>query len=149
MEIKKVNGNYSDFLFLCRQLEKFQFDLLPILKEKDYSLTDDLDKIEGFVLYLDEKPIGSIGLKHVSQTVCEIVRVFVCENYRRKGYAKILFKKIEDLAREMGYNKAEMVAWAKAQSAIALYKKLGYIQSQEKMSEWYGGEYYIEMFKVL
>lgn len=149
MKIVKVNGNNPDFMYLCKELENFQFDLLPILKEKNYSLTDDLDEVIGFVMYINELPIGSIGLKRISENVCEIVRVFVCENFRGKGYAKILFEKIEGLAKLMGFKKAEMVAWAKAKSAINLYKKLNYNMSAEKPSEWFGGNAYIELFKDL
>ena len=149
MELLKVTGENLDFAYLCGELEKFQFDMLPILKEKDYSLTNDLAGIDGFVLYDNEKPIGSIGLKKVSDDVCEIVRVFVSEKYRGKNYAKLLFDAIENLAKEMGYLKAEMVAWEKATSALRLYEKLNYKIRDRKLSEWYGGNVYLELFKDL
>ena len=101
MQIVKVKGNNKDFKLMCEQLENFQFNMIPALKEKGYSLTDDLNEVIGFVLYDDNKPIGSIGLKRVSDEVCEIVRVFVLDDYRGNGYAGMLFEKIEDLAREM------------------------------------------------
>lgn len=149
MEIIKVNGKHQDFKNLCEELENFQFDMIPVLKEKEYSLTDDLNDITGYVLYDGEKPIGSIGLKNVNQDICEIVRVFVLEEYRGNGYARILFEKIENLAREIGYKKAEMVAWCDAGSALRLYEKLGYKKSEEKSSEWFGGSKYVELHKNL
>ena len=149
MEIKQVSGTNPDFVHLCKELENFQYTLLPILKEKNYSLTNNLEDIIGFVLYINNRPIGSIGLKKISENVCEIVRVFVCEDFRGKNYAKILFEKIENLAKTMGFKKAEMVAWAKATSALRLYQKLKYNMSDEKPSEWYGGSTYIEIYKNL
>lgn len=149
MKILQVKGSNPDFILLCKKLENFQFNLLPILKEKEYSLTNNLDDIIGFILYIDNTPIGSIGLKKISNDVCEIVRVFVREEYRGKNYAKILFEKIEHLAKNMGYKKAEMVAWSKATSALKLYNKLGYIIAQENLSEWYGGNSYVELYKDL
>lgn len=149
MNILKVAGRNPDFVFLCEELEKFQYNMLPVLKEKDYSLTNDLDDVEGFILYVDNKPIGSIGLKRISKDVCEIVRVFVHEDYRGRGYAKTLFKQVEDYARLLGFKKAQIVAWAKATTALKLYQKQNYTMSEEKLSEWYGGHGYYEFFKHL
>ena len=147
MKILEVNGSNDDFVYLCHELEKFQFNLMPILKEKGYNLTEGLHDIKGYILYVDEKPIGSIGLKKVSNGLCEIVRVFVCEEYRGRGYARILFDKIENLAKSLGFESAEIVAWSLAKSAVKLYKKLGYICSEEKDSERYVGLKYVEFLK--
>ena len=149
MEILKVEGLDKDFKMLCEQLEEFQFNMIPILKEKDYSLTKDLEKVIGFVLYDNKKPIGSIGLKKSSDDTCEIVRVFVLEDYRGNGYAGMLFEKVETLAKELGFKNAELVAWCDAKSALRLYEKMGFMKSEEKISEWYGGFKYVELFKKL
>lgn len=149
MRLEKVVGTNKDFAALCKMLEDFQFDMLPILREKEYSLTDDLEEIEGFVMYLDKEPIASIGIKKVSQDTCEIVRVYVKDKYRGQGYAKILFEKIEGYAKSLGYKRAEMVAWLKAQSAIKLYKRLNYTSTEPMISEWFGGFEYVELTKEL
>lgn len=149
MKIVKVEGSNEDFKKMCECLENFQFNMIPILKEKEYSLMDDLNEITGFVLYDNEKPIGSIGLKKITDRSCEIVRVFVLEEYRGNGYAGMLFKKIEDLAREFGFERVEMVAWVLAKSALRLYEKLGYVKTEERVSEWFGGEKYVEFYKNL
>ena len=149
MQIAKVDGNNKDFKLMCEQLENFQFNMIPILKEKEYSLTDDLNEITGYLLYDNEKPIGSIGLKKISDESCEIVRVFVLDEYRGNGYAGMLFEKIEDLAKEQGFKKAEMIAWVSAKSALRLYEKLGYLKTEEKVSEWFGGSKYVELYKNL
>ena len=149
MKFVKVDGNNKDFKLMCKNLEEFQFDMLPILKEKGYSLTDDLNDIVGFVLYINDVVVGSVGLKKIDDDTCEFVRVFIVEEYRGNGYAGMLFEKIENLAREIGYKKAEMVAWGKAKSALKLYEKLGYEKSEEKISEWFGGFGYVELFKNL
>lgn len=149
MQIVKVKGNNKDFKLMCEQLENFQFNMIPVLKEKGYSLTDDLNEVIGFVLYDDKQPIGSIGLKKVSEEVCEIVRVFVLDEYRGNGYAGMLFERIERFAKELSFKKAEMVAWCDAKSALRLYEKLGYQKSEEKISEWLGGSKYVELNKNL
>ena len=149
MNIVKVDGENKDFVSLCKKLEEFQYGLMPVLREKGYELTSDLSEIVGFVLYVKNIAVGSVGLKRINDETCEVVRVFVSEEYRGNSYAGKLFEKIENLAREMGYKKVEMVAWAKAKSALKLYEKLGFEKSEEKISEWFGGFGYVELFKNL
>lgn len=147
MKILQVSGENKDFLHLCKSLEDFQYKMIPVLKEKGYSLTNDLKDVTGLILYVNNKPVGSIGLKKISDETCEIVRVFVCAEHRGKGYSKLLFEKIENLAKALGYKRAEIVAWCKAKVAVNLYEKQGYTKSEEKISEWFGGDKYVEFFK--
>lgn len=149
IKIVQVNGNNEDFRELCLMLEKFQHQLLPALGMKGYTLTDDLQDIKGFLLYHNGVAIGSIGIKRVDTETCEIVRVYVCDEYRGKGYAKMLFAKIEEYAKKLGYKRAEMVTWAASTAALSLYRKLGYTCSEEKLSEWFKGLKYIELHKNL
>ncbi len=148
MEILEVENTNKHFAYLCKTLEDYQYKLLPGIKEKGYSLTNDLHEVVvAFVMYENEKPIGSIGLKKVSDTSCEIVRVLVLEDFRGKGYSKLLFEKVHEKAKEMGFKKAEIVAWKKAEAAVCLYKKLGYNVCHEGKSEWFGGYDYVEFEK--
>ena len=148
-EVKKVEGTAPLFFEYSKKLEDFQFSLMPVLKEKGYSLTEGLDEITGFILYINNEPVGSIGLKKIDKEICEIVRVFIDEKYRGKGHARLLFEYAENYAKELGFKKAEMVAWCKATFALALYKKLNFISSLPKESEWFTGLEYVELFKEL
>lgn len=147
--IDKVEGTDPVFFEYSKKLEDFQFNLMPVLKEKGYNLTENLDEITGFILYINGNPVGSIGLKKIDDETCEIVRVFIDEDCRGNGHARLLFERAENHAKKLGFNKAEMVAWCKAESALALYKKLGYSFSQEKESEWFAGLRYVELTKDL
>lgn len=147
MNFLEVKGTNKDFAECCKKLEDYQYNLIPILKEKDYFLTKNLEEVNGFVLYIDGKVVGSIGLKHVDNDTCEIVRVFIDQNYRGNGYGNKLIEKIEEYAKSKGYKKAEIVAWVKSTSAVCLYKKFNYIVKSEKVSEWFGGDKYLELYK--
>lgn len=149
LTIKHVKGNDEIFATLTNKLQDFQYDLMSELKIQGYNLTDDLAEVDGFVLCENEKPIASIGLKQVSKIRAEIVRVFVDENYRGNGYAKLMFDIIENHARQSGYIEVEMIAWTKSVVALVLYKKLGYEFSHEKTSEWFFGLKYVELYKKL
>ena len=97
----------------------------------------------------DEKPVASIGIKKVNDTKCELVRVFVLEQYRKKGYATTLFNKIQQLARNLGYKEIELVVWCDATNAVSFYKNLGFVLREEKFSEYYGGLKYAEFDKII
>ena len=79
MRILKVKGTNKNFAHMCRELENFQFSLLPGLDKTDYSLTNDLDKIIGYIIFDKSEPIASMGIKNLNGNTCELVRVFVCE----------------------------------------------------------------------
>ncbi len=149
IKIIKVSENNKDFQKLCSDLEKFQYQLISVLSETDYSLTNDLKDVKAFVMYYGKIAIGSIGLRHINNESCEIVRVYVADKYRGKGYAMLLFSKIEEYACEIGYKRAEMVTWSVSTSALTLYKKLGYKRSEEKISDWFKGLKYVELHKNL
>lgn len=150
MKVLEVDGKNADFYNLCCELEMFQFNLLPVLKEKGYCLTSNLQEvIKAYVLYNNNAVVGCVGLRPVTSEVCEIVRVYVKKKFRCKGYATMLIEKVENLAKELGFKFAEMTAWLKAESAIKLYKKLGYNHKEEKISKTYGGQAYVELFKTL
>ena len=148
MKVIQVANCDKDFCELCLLLEKFQHQMLPGLEGTGYSLTDQ-SGITAFLLYDDKKAVGSIGIKHIDDTACEIMRVFMREEYRGKGLANLLFDHMEKYARQLGYKRAEMVTWAESKSALSLYKKLGYICSDEKASKWFTGAKYIELYKEL
>ena len=149
MEILKVNGTDKNFALLCGKLEQFQYALLPGLKETGYSLTNNLEEINGFVLLQNSQPVASAGLKQINKNTCEIVRVFVEESFRNKGLAKKLLKEVEILAKELNYLKLELVVWEKAVEALALYKSLNFKVKSEKISEYYCGYKYLELEKNL
>lgn len=143
MKILETTGLNKDFMFLSQQLENYQFELIPQLKQADYNLTENMNSIIGFVVYNNNVPIACIGLKPINKTTCEIVRVYVEKEYRNNGLATKLFSKILGLAKNLDYKNVEMVAWAKATPAINLYKKLGFTASTEKLSQITNSNYIV------
>ena len=94
MKIIQTTGTDKNFVLLSKKLEEFQFNILPELKNTNYNLTENMQEISGFVAYQDATPIACIGLKKIDEQTCEIVRVFVSENFRNKGIASAMFLKI-------------------------------------------------------
>jgi GNAT superfamily N-acetyltransferase len=76
--------------------------------------------------YLDEIPVCCGGLKRLDQQACEIKRMFVAPQARRRGVARALLAAIEERARELGYTIARLDTGPRQPHAQALYEAQGY-----------------------
>jgi GNAT superfamily N-acetyltransferase len=76
--------------------------------------------------YLDDAPVCCGGLKRLDQQACEIKRMFVAPQARRRGVARALLAAIEDRARELGYTVARLDTGPRQPHARALYEAQGY-----------------------
>lgn len=79
-------------------------------------------------LYLiyDGHPAGCIGLRPLSKYHCEMKRLFVRPEFRGKGFGKILAQKILDDAKDIGYTKIYLDTLLSLDTAVKMYKKMGF-----------------------
>ena len=90
---------------------------------QDHEL-DENDKISYHaVLYENETPVACGRLYYTDKTA-HIGRVAVLKEYRRKGYATIVCKKLMDIA--ISSNKADIITLGAQKYIVELYKKLGF-----------------------
>ena len=87
--------------------------------------------------YLDDLPIGFVLYFHNYSTFLGrpglyIEDLFVDENYRRRGYGRMLLLHVARLARERGCGRLEWSVLDWNEAAVNFYKKLGAVA----MSEW-------------
>lgn len=76
--------------------------------------------------YLDGMPVCCGGLKRLDQQACEIKRMFVAPQVRRRGVARAMLAAIEDRARTLGYTIARLDTGPRQAHARALYEAQGY-----------------------
>ena len=76
--------------------------------------------------YLEGASVCCGGLKRLDQQACEIKRMFVAPQARRRGLARALLHAIEDRARELGYTIARLDTGPRQPHARALYEAEGY-----------------------
>jgi len=76
--------------------------------------------------YLDDVAVCCGGLKRLDQEACEIKRMFVAPQARRRGLARALLGAIEQRARELGYTIARLDTGPRQPHARALYEAQGY-----------------------
>jgi len=81
----------------------------------------------AFVLArLDGKPVGCGALCGLEDEIAEIKRLFVVAGARGHGVAVRILAKLEELAREFGYEGIRLETGVKQPESMALFGKAGY-----------------------
>lgn len=100
------------------------------------SFENELKKIEeiypeGQILigYEDNQPIGCIAVKALDSENCELKRLFIKEEYRGKGYSKLLFEAILARAKELEFKNAVIHTLPEVMKiGYNMYLRYGFIQ---------------------
>jgi putative acetyltransferase len=78
------------------------------------------------VAYEGETAVGCGAFKEYERGAAEIKRMFVRENVRGRGIAKLILGELEAWAKESDYTECVLETGLKQPEAIALYRKGGY-----------------------
>jgi len=125
--IVHADGTDPDYIALCNKLNTFQENNVAGFKEHGLQVNYDLHKHKDvFIVYDGNKPIGCSCLWYHSDEVCEMIRIFVEEDYRGRHLVQLAVNKVEELAKEKGYSEVHLRTWACTPSAPIAYDKLGY-----------------------
>lgn len=90
-----------------------------------------LENINNIVLYtINNQAVGCGALKKIDQTTTEIKRMYVHPDYRGQGIAQKILIELENWAIELRHKKLLLETGTNNPSAIALYKKMGYAQTE-------------------
>jgi ribosomal protein S18 acetylase RimI-like enzyme len=84
---------------------------------------------EDFLLYIDGKHVGEVGLDDMFNKRRKSVYIHTLEIYyyhRGKGYSKILMEEIEKFARSMNKTKLRLGVEEDNPIAVKLYKSFGF-----------------------
>ncbi|MFL6466458.1 MAG: GNAT family N-acetyltransferase [Pyrinomonadaceae bacterium] len=84
---------------------------------------------EGRLLlaYVDNELAGCIALRKFEDEICEMKRLFLCENARGHGLGNQLIEKLIDEARTIGYSKMRLDTYPpKMGKAVKLYESHGF-----------------------
>ncbi len=83
-----------------------------------------------YVAIENNKIIGCVGYHKHSQTRCEMKRLYVLPEYRKSHIGLQLVQHIMTLAKKDGYQEMVLDTIQPLQSAISLYKKMGFTKCE-------------------
>lgn len=128
-EVKKLFKEYTD------NLVEHEPAFRKYLDEQNYD--EEVENLEMkygmpwgrlYLLLCDGRIAGSIGLKKFDEESCEIKRLYIRPEFRGHHLSDILLKKFIDDAREIGYKYILLDTFPFLESAIHIYKKLGFYE---------------------
>jgi putative acetyltransferase len=100
-----------------------------------YGLTGDCDinpsdfaeeKSLFLVAFVNDLPVGSIGLKPLSHEVVELNAFYVAPESRKQGVAQALLERFETHARRYRFCAVRLRAGSKQPEALRFYEKMGF-----------------------
>ena len=99
-------------------------------------MTQDLANLPGryiaptgglYLAYADDVAVATAAWTRVNDAQAEIKRVYVQPQARGRGIAQALSRHVAGVLRERGYRQMVLSTWGDNAGAIALYRKLGFI----------------------
>jgi len=79
-----------------------------------------------YLAFDDAQPIGCVGLRKISDEVCEMKRLYVRPLARGKGVGRKLVLRLVNDARRRGYQRMRLDTLPSMKRALALYQSMGF-----------------------
>ena len=124
-EVRNLFREYQDFLDFDLCFQSFERELADL--PGDYALP-----MGCLYLALQEQNIvGSIAIRPLKNEVCEMKRLYLRPPARSRGLGRALCTTVIDWAQKVGYKKMKLDTVSKLQSAIQLYRNLGFLPCEQ------------------
>ncbi len=126
-----------------RKIKHLVFSILEEYALKpDTGITDkDLDNIEGEyfskggyfgVVEWNDEIVASVGIYKISETTCELRKMYCSSKCRGKGLGKKLLEHSLTIAKELRFSHIVLETASPLIEAINLYKKYGFVEYQPR-----------------
>lgn len=133
MEIRFVQPDSADFRMLAALLDAYYFTLVGDIQLK-YAEPNRPENMNALVVaYAENLPIACGAWKAVDGQTAEIKRIYVKEEYRRRGVAGELIRALEESAARSGRRKLILETAVDTAGSHQLYLSLGY-----RLRDYYG-----------
>ncbi|MFW9968879.1 MAG: GNAT family N-acetyltransferase [Candidatus Odinarchaeota archaeon] len=95
--------------------------------------------------YYNDELAGCVALRKFKEEVCEMKRLFVRSQFRKKGIGRALSNKIIDQALKIGYHYMRLDTLPHMKVAIALYHSLGFKEIKPYRYNPFEGAKFLEL----
>ena len=112
---------------LIDELERILAPLYPVESRHGLSVDRLLEEqVDFFVARQENTPVGCGGLKFFGREYAELKRMYIRPQYQGLGLGKKILVHLEEYARTRGINILRLETGIHQQSAIGLYRRMGY-----------------------
>jgi len=120
---KKLFIEYSNSLDFSLSFQDFDKEL--------ENIPGKYKKPDGCIIlaWKNSDSIGCVGMRPLDNITCEIKRLYLKPDYRGFGLGKLLTKKVLEYCVERGYIKVFLDTTSSMESAINIYKSLGFLET--------------------
>ena len=77
---------------------------------------------------VDNEIAGGVGVRALEDGICEMKRLFVYDKFRGHKLGKLLSEELIKISKELGYNKMRLDTIPRLNSAMKLYRELGFYE---------------------
>ena len=119
----KLFKEYASQLNLDLSFQNFEEEIINIEEQNS--------KPDGLILIaydIDRNPIGCFGIRKFADSVCELKRMYLKKEMRRKGIGKQLLIKAIESAKALNYRYIRLDTLPTMETAIILYEKMGFYE---------------------
>lgn len=128
-EIKEVKYDNKDFINLCKKIDDYQNNLIPLRKNWSFSSLDEIDALDKILLMYDnEKAVASASIRKIDDNTAELCSIYTEEEYRNKGISSLLINELVKYLIFNNYKKLILYTLKGSIPAISLYNKLGFVE---------------------
>ena len=140
--IRELFKEYEKSLGFDLDFQDFEMELAELPGE--YAAPD------GCLLlaFYENEVAGCAGLRKLEQGICEMKRMYVRSNFRGKGIGRVMSVRIIEIARAIGYKHMRLDTIDTMKEAIALYRSLGFAETEPYRYNPIKGASYMELFLV-